>query len=284
MNMNVNTDEGVFTVVLITMYLCSIILFSIAYGASKRPFQATMWKLNEKSAVKVTGKIIESRVFESEISLPRTSNRGGGVHLVSRYFPLITVEFDYNNQKHLTPVKLSNEGYRSPEDAFNKVLSIIPDKKIKYEQSFRESIDPQYESYLKNLRLDENTDNNHFFSFFVNPKKPLENEYLYKNYKLSDWLGSALLFLIGLILVAVPLFFFKAVPFNTRINGMITSFIGSVILYSSLTIVIFPWMCEIFNFQKPGEITPPIFEVIIDGNYDGSQLEPYLQKPDTSEN
>jgi hypothetical protein len=282
--MSTNTEQGTYTILMIILYFGAIFFLSGAYGFAIAPFKATFWKIREKSAVKVTGKVIEAKVAESAIALSNPSNRANSTYMASRYYPLITVEFDYNSSKHQTPIILNNLGYRSPEDAFKKVMSIAPGQKIRFYQTYREAIDDEFEGYFKNIRLQVNNNKENYFSFYVNPKNLSENEYEYNHFKWLDWLGSALSFLFGMIIISVPLFLFKVVPLNTRIISVVITFIVSIILYMSWSMVILPWMHKTFNIQRTGRDAPPIFEILIDNNYNGSQIQQYLKKPDTDGN
>jgi hypothetical protein len=281
--LNTNTDSTSYIIAMVLFLFFAMICLVATYHNWKAPFHATIWLLNKKAAVKVTGKIIETKVVELISHSAKASTIGNTTVTASRYLPVITVEFDYSNIKHQSDLILNNEGYRSPEKAFDDIISIAPDQKIKFVQTWSKTIDSQYASLMQNIRVRDNVANGNFFSFYVNPNNPSENEYKYKGFSILEWLWGTGLFLCAMLLISFVLFLLKPVPLNTRIVSVIATFLISIIFYISLSIAI-PLLLKKLNVQRSDYKAPPVFEVLIDNNYDGSQIEPYLLKPDTDGN
>jgi hypothetical protein len=274
-------DRSVFFIGMLIFLFFGMISLVMLLNFSKMPFKATMWQLKWTSVEKMTGEIIERKVVEIPFSYfykrQKTST------FIGKYCPIITVKFKLNRAISVVDINLYNTGYESPEDAINAIAKVAPNKKVKFIQTFNNFIPSKYKEIMSNLRINEQSRSIDTISVLVNPKDINENEFLYKFFSYSKWIGPAIGLFFVAVLFLVPLFLFTPLLFSTRIYYILVTIVFTICLYYYGAPHVTTFLDK-HEIGRSGVIGKSLFEVQIDSNYNGSQIEPYLQKPDTDGN
>lgn len=237
-------------------------------------YKDTLWLLSRNKHINVQAKVIDCQVIETMGT--RTSTGGAGVSL---FYPVIIVQFELKNETITSKIVLDREGFGLPEKAFEEIQKVAPDQKIKFIHTHEKALHPQTAEYLQTLRIQENTINECTIPLVINLDNPQANSIKFKYSSYKEWIAPGIMVLVALLFILPIFVILKDLSLQFRIISVLCTFALAIGLFIGI-----PKLLASFNIKRSGVDSEPRFEIIIDNNYDGSQIEPYLQKPDTDGN
>jgi hypothetical protein len=267
-------DSWMLIVLMIVFLFISLIIMLISSRFMNIAYKDTLWLMSQNKHISVQAKVIDCQVIETMGS--RNSN---GVYRGSEYYPILIVQFKLKNETITSKIVLNDKGFGLPEKAFEEIQKIAPHKRIKFIQTCEETIHPQVVEYLQTLRILEDTINNCTIPLIINPDNPQSNNFKYKNSSYKKWIAPGIMFLIALLFILPVFLILKDLSLQFRITSVICTF--AIAIGLSITI---PKLLAMLDIKRAGINSKPIFEILIDNKFNGSQIEPYLQKPDTDGN
>lgn len=240
----------------------------------KVAYNDTLWLLSRNKHVSVQAKVIECQVIETMGTRTSTGNSGG-----SEYYPILIVQFEFKNEIITSKIILNDEGVGLPEKAFQEIQKVAPHIKIKFIHTYERTIHPQAEEYLQTLRIQEDTINDCTFPLIINPDNPQTNNIKYKHSSYKEWITPGIMILVAFLFILPIFLILKDLSLQFRIISVICTFAIAIGLFITI-----PKLLSILNIKRANVNSESKFEIFIDKNYDVTQIEPYLRKPDTDGN
>jgi hypothetical protein len=255
---------------IIALFFTTLGFTTLYFGITKKPLKSLIWILSKRTHISIQTRIVECNIFEREGVSQLNDSRGK-----SQFFPEIKLEFSYNGAHYSSIMALTRFGYEDLSKALSHLTKIAPLQCIKYVQTYEEYIYNSMVPIFTQIKINENPEQKNFITLFINPKKPKDNESLYNTYIWQDWLPLC-------IFAPMPIMVFLAMPhlneiFFSKISivASISTVVWSIFVYF-LSASLITHLSKIFSKNSISKIGR--FQIMIDNKYDGTQIEPFLEK------